>query len=309
MPPALCKNYRPWLNRLALLLLAPLLGLGTGCYLLWLEYHSHYAARHIGAYLMQQNQQRAPRGALWQGILASRETRTALADSLSESDLITASQHAPIPVLSNRYHLQRHGPYAAFLSVVRRPAALKADNLPPEALRELALSLQIYRQGRTLISAASIPADLLHIHALISTQVALEDDSLFPTIHKRLLDLNAPEAWTFLRMEQGEMDFWRTQLVPLLNTSADSTYSEVSPQLRGVLQDIVESSQDSLRQHEIERLLKAWDNVNGFELRLTRSGDQFAAYALFPGEAPTAFSLSTQAVEKYLQLISPETDQ
>ncbi|HIG56493.1 MAG TPA: hypothetical protein EYQ18_21435 [Candidatus Handelsmanbacteria bacterium] len=48
---------------------------------MWREYHSQYASRQIGADLMRHNHEREPRGALWQGILASRRTRLALADS------------------------------------------------------------------------------------------------------------------------------------------------------------------------------------------------------------------------------------
>ena len=63
------------LNYLSLLLLVPLISLAIGSCLVWLEYHSQYAARQISAYLMQHNHQRQPRGALWHGILASRQIR------------------------------------------------------------------------------------------------------------------------------------------------------------------------------------------------------------------------------------------
>ena len=50
---------------------------------------------------------------------------------------------------------------------------------------------------------------------------------------------------------------------------------------------------DSLRQSETKHLLTAWDSADGFELRLTRTGeeDQFAAYALVPGQEATALLL------------------
>ena len=51
------------------------------------EYQTQFAARYVGQYLVQQNPKRQPRGALWQGILASRQTRMALSDSLAETPL------------------------------------------------------------------------------------------------------------------------------------------------------------------------------------------------------------------------------
>ena len=300
MPSTPFQRLYPWLGRLALFSLVPLIGLALSTYLLWLEYQTQYAARHIGAYLLRHNQERQPRGALWQGILASRRTRLALADSLAEFEL--APQSTPLPVLHNRYRLQQHGPYAAFLKVQRRPASLQPDRLAPETLRELARSLQVYEQGRDLLLQASMPADPLRIHALIGAQIALEDGALFPQLHRRLLALNAPEAWTFLRMDGEEQDFWRTHLSPLLETELDTLDFQVAPVVRRALQQIVQSWEDSLHRDEIDRLLKGWNGVDGFEIRLTRGADQFSAYALFPDEVPTPFSLPTPLVEKRLGL-------
>ena len=305
MPESPPQRAKFWLGRLALLCLVPLIGLGTGCYLLWLEYHSQYAARYIGAYLMQQNEQRQPRGSLWQGILAHRRARLALADSLAEFDLLTAPQSTPLAVLNNRYHLQFHGPYAAYLKVVPRPRRLIPEQMTPETLRELALSLQVYEQGRALLQKAIIPADQLRIHAFIIAQIALENGSLFPLLHQRLLAQHDPEAWTFLRMEPREMTYWQDQLEPLLQTDVDSTSNELSPSVRHVLYDLIDSWQDSLQHNEIDHLLKSWSDVHGFEFRLTRNGDQFAAYALFPDESPTPFSLPAPTVGKYLGLDTP----
>ena len=103
---------------------------------------------------MQQNSKRQPGGALWQGILASRQTRMALSDSLAEVPL--EPRQAPLPVLQNHYQLQYHGTHAAFFAVARRDTALQPDLLSPENLRELAYSLQIYEQGRSLLTQAIV---------------------------------------------------------------------------------------------------------------------------------------------------------
>ena len=57
----------------------------------------------------------------------------------------------------------------------------------PETLRDLALSLQIYKQGRLRLSQTVIPTACLHIHALIIAQIALADGTLFPLLHQPLL--------------------------------------------------------------------------------------------------------------------------
>ena len=46
-----------------------------------------------------------------------------------------------------------------------------------------------------------------------------------------------------------------------------------------------------------------------FELRMTRVGRQFAAYALFPSEPPMPFSLPVPAVAKYLGLHDDQAPQ
>jgi hypothetical protein len=286
--------------------LPPLLGLAMGSYLLWLEYHTQYAARRIGTYLMTQNADRQARGAVWQGILASRRTRLALEDSLAEWKV--EPQRAPAPVLRNRYHLQLQGPYAAFLRVEERaqPLAYTNERMDRETLRELAHSLQIYEQGRQLLSLAIMPRDPLRIHALIGAQIALEGEALFARLHERLLAQNAPEAWTFLRMDGEEQAFWRTHLAPLLSTKPDSSSTEVTPAVRLALGQILQSWEDSLHHGEVDRLQAAWEDMPGFALRLARSGDAFSAYALFPDETPTPFALPTTAVEQHLGLAAEE---
>ena len=105
------------------------------------------------------------------------------------------------------------------------------------------------------------------------------------------------------------MEFWRSHLGPLLEIDQDATDHEVSPFIQRALDEIVEARQDSLRQVEITRLLKGWDQVDGFELRLSRAGDHFAAYALYPGEVPTSFSLPVHALTEWLGLSLEEPAQ
>ena len=285
--------------RIALCALVPL---GAAGVLFLLEYQTQYAARYIGQYLMQQNSKRQPGGALWQGILASRQTRMALSDSLAEVPL--EPRQAPLPVLQNHYQLQYHGTHAAFFAVARRDTALQPDLLSPENLRELAYSLQIYEQGRSLLTQAIVPDHGSYLRALVGAQIALEDGSLFYQLHKCLLAKDEPEAWTFLKMKEEDMAHWRQHLAPLLGPDPERVQSDAGPIIKAALAEVVQAWADSLRQGETKHLLTAWDSADGFELRLTRTGDedQFAAYALVPGQEATALVLPAQSVQQHLGL-------
>ena len=286
---------------LTLIALCVLVPFCAACVLFLLEYQTQYAARYIGQYLMRQNPARQPGGALWQGILASRQTRMALSDSLAEA--LPEPRQAPLPVLQNHYQLQYHGTHAAFFAVTRRDTALQPDHLSPETLRELAYSLQIYEQGRYLLTQATVPGDAsYHLHALIGAQIALEDGSLFHQLHKWLLAKDEPEAWTFLKMQEEDMTYWRQHLAPLLSADPERAQSEAGPIITEALAQVVQARADSLRQSETKHLLAAWDSADGFELRLTRTGDQLAAYALVPGREATALLLPAQSVQQHLGL-------
>ena len=283
------------------LALCALLPLGAACVLFFFEHQTQYAARYIGQYLMQENPKRQPRGALWQGIIASRQTRTALADSLAEAPL--EPRQTPLPVLQNHYQLQYHGTHAAFFSIARRDTALQPDHLNPDTLRELAYSLQIYEQGRYLLTQAIVPGEESHLQAIVDAQMALEDGSLFHQLHKWLLAKDEPEAWTFLKMKEEDIAYWHQHLARLLSPTPEPAQSDAGPIITAALAQIVQARADSLRQSEVERLLAAWDSVDGFELRLTRTGGQFAAYALVPGAEATALVLPTQPVQQRLGLV------
>ena len=292
-------SFFQFLGRIVLCALPPFC---AACALFALEYQTQYVASHIGQYLMQQNSKRQPRGALWQGILASRQTRMALSDSLAEAPL--EPSQTPLPVLQNHYQLQYHGTHAAFFSVARRDTALQPDHPNPETQRELAYSLQIYEQGRSLLTQAIVPDHGSYLRALVGAQIALEDGSLFYKLHKCLLAKDEPEAWTFLKMKEEDMAYWREHLAPLLGPDPERAQSDAGPIITAALAEVVQARADSLRQGEAKHLLTAWDSADGFELRLTRTGDedQFAAYALVPGQEATALVLPAQSVQQHLGL-------
>ena len=273
----------------------------AACVLFLVEYQTQFAARYIGQYLMRQNPKRQPGGALWKSIRESRQARMALSDSLAEAPL--EPSQAPLPVLQNHYQLQYHGTHAAFFAVAQRDTALQPDHLSPETLRELAYSLQIYEQGRYLLTQAIVPDDASYLRALIDARMALEDGSLFHQLHKWLLAKDESEAWTFLKMKEEDMAYWREHLAPLLGPNPERAQSDAGPIITAALAEVVQARADSLRQGEVKRLLAAWDRADGFELRLTRTGDQFAAYALVPGYEATALVLPAEPVQQRLGLV------
>ena len=285
------------LVRIALCMLVPCCVAGA---LFYAEYQTQFAARYVGQYLVWQNPVREPGGALWQGILASRQTRMALYDSLAETSI--EPSRTPLPVLQNHYQLQYHGTNAAFFSVTRRDTALQPDHLSPENLREFAYSLQIYEQGRSLLTQALVPDHGSYLRALVGAQIALEDGSLFYQLHKNLLAKDEPEAWTFLKMKEEDMAYWRQHLAPLLSADPERAQSDAGPIITAALAEVVQARADALRQGETKHLLTAWDSADGFELRLTRTGDedQFAAYALVPGHEATAILLPAESVQQLL---------
>ena len=180
--------------------------------------------------------------------------------------------------------------------------ALQPDHLAPETLRELAYSLQIYEHGRYLLTQAIVPDDASYLRALIGAQMALEDGSLFHQLHKWLLAKDESEAWTFIKMKEEDMAYWREHLAPLLSADPERAQSDAGPIITAALVQIVQARADSLRQGETKHLLAAWDSADGFELRLTRTGDQFAAYAVVPGHEATALVLPAQPVQQRLGL-------
>ena len=101
-------------------------------------------------------------------------------------------------------------------------------------------------------------------------------------------------------MEPEEITYWQQQSAPLITTEADSTVNVVNPRIFSVLQEVTYNYHKLLQQNYINRLLKYFNEVSGFELRLTRSRDQFAAYALFSDETPMPFSYPAPVVVHHL---------
>ncbi len=282
------------------LCLPGLLCLLLGALLLWAEAHSDWGAQRLGSWLLQHNASRQERGAVWQGIIASRRARSHL-DSTALPAL--APQTLPPHILERRYEQLQRTPHFARWRTSQRRQAFDPQQLSNDQLRELAQSMQVFSQVDQLLQHIELPVDAFQIHARIYAQTRLEDASLFPVLHRHLLSTQAPAAWNFTHMATADKKYWQQQLQPLLGTPIeiwDDALPE-APSVRKALRHILGHWSDSLRTDEVERLRKAWRQTPGTELRIARNLDIFAGYALLPRELPVRFEvpaiLAQQAVD------------
>jgi len=291
MADEVCKFPLPWQRWLIGLTLPGILLLGCGLGGAWLEHRTHWIARRLGTYLLQRNEARPARGSVWQGILASRRTRSSLesstwADSLQQETI-------PQAVLHGRYLVDRRSADFLVLRVDSRPMSLRPGRLTGPQMQELARSLQAYTQGRQLLAHVSLPRDPFQVHARIRAQLALEDGSLFPLLHQRLLAANSPRAWNFVRMSTEDRQYWHEHLDQILAgpSGEGETSLEPTPEVVDVLQSLIRTWEDSLYAAEIQRLQQAWESSADFELRIVRNMDTFTGYAVAAGELPVRFTI------------------
>ena len=289
--------YLRWLTGLTLpgLLLA-ILGLSA----LWIEYRTHYAAVRLGEYLLQHNHERKAHGATWQGILASRRSRSSL-EHQSQSDTLRLET---IPPGQLHYRYEAEEPTADFL-VLRaqgRKMPLRLGQVSGQQMQSLAHSLQVHRQGEELLSHIQLPRDPFRVHAQIQAQIALEDGSLFQVLHGKLARINAPEAWIFVKMSAADQDYWRDYLERFLAWSAAGftpgfeEFQDTTSTLTGTCTTLLKTWEDSLYADELTLLQQAWAQGAEIEIRMVRNMDIFTGYFLMEDELPIRFTIPTDQV-------------
>ena len=296
--------FRPWQRWLIGLILPgfvlTILALGA----LWWEQHTHGSTRWLGGYLLEHNSDREQRGSVWKGILASRQTRTHLQETPSVPYLEPAT--LPESLLRNRYWEARRSANFLVLRHHRRATPLHPEKLSALQMQELARSLQIFQRGKQLLANLTLSPDAYRIHAHIRAQIALEDGSLFPLLHRRLLADNAPTAWDFVHMSADDQRYWRASIDPAITpgSAEDSTLAKRAPQVADAVRSLVQSWADSLLMAEIRLLRTAWETGPSFQLRIVRNMDTFTGYAVLPGELPIPFDLPARQAEELLGLTS-----
>lgn len=271
---------------------------------LWWEQSTHWPTRWLGSYLLERNAGREPRGSVWKGILASRQTRTHLQETPSAPFLETATLSQSL--LQNRYWEARRSANFLVLRHHRCATPLHPEKLSALQMQELARSLQVFQQGKQLLATLSLSPDPYRIHARIRAQIALEDGSLFPLLHQRLLRVSAPVAWDFVRMSADDIHYWREAIGPALTPGSpeDSTLAAQAPQVVDAVRYLVQTWADSLLTAEVLLLRTAWETGPSFQLRIVRNMDTFTGYAVLPGELPIPFDLPARQAEELLGLAS-----
>jgi len=290
--------WQRWLLGLPLpLLLLAMLSVGG----LWLEHRTHGVRRWLGNYLLEGNDERQMHGALWEGILASRQTRS----QLQETSLPPPAALPP-PLLLNRYWEDPRSSDFVILEVRRRSPPLRPEQLTAIQLQELAHSMQVYIKGKALLAHLSLAPEPFLIHARIQAQIALTDQSLFPLIYQRLRAIAAPEAWDFIRMSAEDRQYWQELIESLLAPLADENSALLghAPLVAGVVQSLVQSWADSLLTAEIQRLQNAWESGPDFQLRIVRNMDAFIGYATTGSELSIALEFPAGQAEDLLGLAS-----
>jgi hypothetical protein len=251
------------------------------------EANTDWGARRLGSWLLQHNDQRLLAGTTWQNISAQRRARTLL-DSAAREPQIDAKK-LPLHLLTHHYAQLQRTPHFARWRSHKRTTALSPQDLSPQQLRLLAQSMQAFAQVDDLLAHIELPVDGFQIQARIYAQTALEDGSLFPELHRRLLQSRAPEAWNFTRMDIDDRRAWQEKLRPLLSAQSERKALPEAPAIGETLTALVAAWSDSLQRDEIERLRRSWRQATDFELRLVRNLDEFAGYALLAGELPVRF--------------------
>ena len=266
-----------------------------------MEYRAQFFTRRLGLFLLERNRERPTRGSVWQGILASRRTRSSLGNPPS---FPTSPELGTIPqaILQHRYRMDQRSANFLILRVDRRTLPLHPERLSSTQMQELARSLQIYDRGRELLSHIELPRDSFRIHARIRAQLHLEDGSLFPILHAQLLARDAPEAWDFVRMSEADRRYWKDLLAQVLDPlpQGDADLPEQIPQVVTALRSLVSTWEDSLLANEISHLRKTWESSSEFELRIVRNMDIFTGYAVAPGEYPIPFTIPALKAESLL---------
>lgn len=287
------------------LCLPALLLAGGSALALWAEYHTPYAAVHLGDYLLQHNDERRQHGSVWQGILANRQSRTVV-DSLAQSDTLALTTTPPA-VLQYQFASESRGSALYVLRAHRRPRPLQLEQISGKTVQSLARSLEIFRRGNALLSQIALPREGFEIHARIQFQLALEDGSLFPLLHSELRKIDVPLAWNFIKMSPQDRHYWHDQLLPFsasadLDSTALEQLQNTNPELVSTCRNLLSAWEDTLYHAEIAHLQEQWRSGAERTIRLVRDIDLFSGYLIAPNTIPTRFTIAAAAVSEILGL-------
>ena len=265
------------------------------------ESQTHYGSTWLGRRLLSDNAQRERTGALWEGILASRRSRTTLATKPSADSLHFST--IPDALLGFEYELVRHGDLLR-LETRARPEPLILAEIASHSMQQLASSLQAYGRGRSILNGIRLSREAYRSKAHILAQTSLNDGSIFPLLHRHLLHNGRPEAWNFVKMTFEDEMHWRAVLRSILARWNDgetrSAEEEVSI-VESTCRELIEGWIDSLYSAERDKILHHWEVGANLEVRLTRNLDSFVGYALFPHTPPIRLAIDGNHIAKAFQ--------
>lgn len=271
---------------------------------LLVELGDHRISAAVGRHLLEGNASRPPRGAVWQGILAARRNRETLAAAAKEPADNTTG---PAPALTRAAFrlVHRSGDFAV-LRAEPRDTPWRADALDPDALKELAASTQVYRQGNRLLNSIELPGSLYRTRARILAEVALEEGRLFSDLHERLRREGDPQAYDFIRMSAADQSYWRQRLQPAVTAYGTTTGLPDTTTVQAAAYAQFDIWADSLHARDRKRLHGLWHEGAACEIRLLRYMDGFRGYFQPEGEHPYRFDIPVERQTAARALLDPQ---
>ncbi|NKB68345.1 MAG: hypothetical protein GKR89_14885 [Candidatus Latescibacteria bacterium] len=268
---------------------------------LWLEYRSQYFTSRLGHFLLSSNPERLQHGAVWQGILASRQSRARLE---GDSSIVIAPENLPAALRDFTYHTLWVGSDELILRIQPRQTRLNTEDPSKIDFHSLAPSLRTYRQGLKLLDRINLPRPRFRTQAHVEAQLALEDGTLYGYLHRELGRRNDPAAWLFVHMEKRDKTLWRGFLGPYISarlqemTDGYRPLQEYAPEVAQACQAVLDTWADSLYTQHRTQLQEAWTQGAQLQLDLVRNMDRFAGEATVPGVHTTHFTAPSAAVEQ-----------
>ena len=271
---------------------------------LLVELGDHGISAAIGRHLLEDNAERPQRGAVWQGILAARRNRGTVAAAAFSEPADSSAGPAPALTRASFRLVHRSGDFAV-LRAEPRDAPWRADALDADALKELAASTQVYRQGGRLLDSVELPGSLYRTRARILAEVALEEGRLFSDLHVRLRRAGDPQAYDFIRMSAADRRYWRQRLQPAVAAYGTATGLADTTTVQAVAYAQFDTWADSLHALDQKRLRRLWHEGAACEIRLLRYMDGFRGYFQPKGEHPYRFDIPAERQTAARALLEP----
>lgn len=155
-----------------------------------LEYRTHVISVQLGEYLLTHNAQRPKRGAIWQAIKGSRESRALLApippDKMELSNI-------PPALLRSTYDIEVRSS-SLVLRAEGRATPLQPGRASREEMQALARSLNAFSVGKDLLHSAILSTPHFRQQARFRLDSMLADGAIFPALDRQMSRKEIPES-------------------------------------------------------------------------------------------------------------------